>query len=215
MPRSRGRRARQPSTPNTNLSSHSSQTPTEPPKLCRVLWLHLLSILRGLLRWLRANFGLKDAVTWLSILLGIAAGSFFFLPRVTVEPSGPYDPSHPTPLIFWIANTNIVPLRNVRVGIGICYIHVEGGPTLQGPDAKGDEHACNGPAKAIIYIERWHTRWLDADEKFEIPVEDGMNPHRLHAVVDARNLAVAEFERISLRYEEIERRENLLDAHPA
>jgi hypothetical protein len=180
-----------------------------------VLWLHLLSILRGLLRWLRANFGLKDAVTWLSILLGIAAGSFFFLPRVTVEPSGPYDPSHPTPLIFWIANTNIVPLRNVRVGIGICYIHVEGGPTLQGPDAKGDEHACNGPAKAIIYIERWHTRWLDADEKFEIPVEDGMNPHRLHAVVDARNLAVAEFERISLRYEEIERRENLLDAHPA
>jgi hypothetical protein len=109
--------------------------------------------------WLGSNLG------WLSVLITLAS-AFFFLPRVTIEPSGPYDPSNPSPILFTIANANIIPLRNVEVGIGLCYVvPQDGGPTPLD---------CNGPAQSVLVFTPWSVKWLDVDEKYEIAIEDAL-----------------------------------------
>lgn len=104
-------------------------------------------------------------------------GALFFLPRVVVNPPDPYDPSHPTPLRFTIANTNVIPLYDVDIGIGLCYIIAEhdGLPIKfrgagSGDPAKEPPVECDGPATSIL--ERWRVRWLDVDERLEIPMEE-------------------------------------------
>jgi hypothetical protein len=110
-------------------------------------------------------------------LLGIAAGCLFLLPRVAVDAPGPYDPSKPSPITFTISNVNIVPLRNLEIGIGLCYVlppEGERGVELRGADAGSGRNPveCNGPVFAILTAPQWHLRWLDSDEKFEIALEE-------------------------------------------
>ena len=132
------------------------------------------SSLRGILRWLRENLTLKDLLIWASVIIGIFAGAFAFLPRVTVEPSGAYDPSNPSPITFVITNTNIVPLRDVQVAIGVCYLGFG--------DQSPRQPECNGPALSHLIFTPWRTEWLDTDEKFLIALEEAMkdssNPRR-------------------------------------
>jgi hypothetical protein len=104
---------------------------------------------------------------WASALMTLVAGAFYFLPRITVEPSGLYDPKSPSPIIFTIGNVNIVPLRDVQPVIGVCYITgigVSGGPE------------CNGPAATVLAFKPWFTKWLDVDEKYQIAIEDALRP---------------------------------------
>jgi hypothetical protein len=122
------------------------------------------SSLRRSLQWPRENLTLKDGLIWASVIIGIFAGAFAFLPRITVEASGPYDPSSPIPITFVITNTNIIPLRDVQVSIGVCYLIFEGDL----PDRK----QCNGPATSGFTFLPWHTKWLDSDEKFSIALEE-------------------------------------------
>ena len=165
MPESKGRkRGRENPSPNTPQSSHSSQTAKE-EKFCYKVLRLLGAILRGTLAWLRINITLKDVLTWISVMIGIAAGSFFFLPRVTVEPSGPYDPSSPSPITFVISNINIVPLRDVQLAVGLCSM---GGP-------KAPHRTCNGPAYPKIVFTFWHVKWLDSDEKWQVPLEEAFS----------------------------------------
>ncbi|HEY1798052.1 MAG TPA: hypothetical protein VGG57_18205 [Stellaceae bacterium] len=92
------------------------------------------------------------------------AALFFFLPRVTVEPSGPYDPANPSSVTFTISNINIVPLRDVQPELGLCFIGGKGGdPPLQ---------QCNGSALSKLDFTPWKIKWLDVDEKYQIALED-------------------------------------------
>jgi hypothetical protein len=76
-------------------------------------------------------------VTGVTVILKLL-GALFLLPRVTVESSGPYDPSNPTPISFTISNNNVVPLRNIQPGIGLCF--------LEFAALNGSEQHCNGSA---------------------------------------------------------------------
>jgi hypothetical protein len=169
--------------PHTNHSSHSSQTPTAlEPKFCYKIAKMLGSILRKTL----------DKIwKWVTLVVMFAAAALFFLPRVTVEPSGPFDPSHPTSLIFTIANINIIPLRNVQPSVGICFIDLgDKLPKLRGPEAgSGDApNDCNGPTRSKIAIGNWFVRWLDVDEKYEIPIESGI---RTDGPIQNANITIA------------------------
>ena len=104
----------------------------------------------------RRLFGL--AVLWLTIV----TSALFFLPRVTVDPSGPYDPSNPLPTTFTISNNNIVPLRDVQVFLGLCYV----APSMAAPP----QPECNGPS--LSRLVKWKIKWLDVDEKYQIAMED-------------------------------------------
>jgi hypothetical protein len=105
-----------------------------------------------------------DAICW----------RIFFFPRVTVESSGPYDPSNPSPITFTISNINIVPLRNVQFAIGLCYITPpERGITLRGGDSGSGTNPleCNGPAGTKIVFMPWTIKWLDTDEKYQVALK--------------------------------------------
>jgi hypothetical protein len=100
-------------------------------------------------------------IVWASVIVTLVSG-FYLLPRVTVDPLGPYDPANPSPVIFTIANINIVPLSDVQPWIGICYIN-----TNEVPD-------CNGPITGGLIYGPWHIAWLDVDEKYQIALEEAL-----------------------------------------
>jgi hypothetical protein len=50
----------------------------------------------------------------LATVVGGAAAVVTFFPRITIEASGPFDPSPKPPVTFTIANTNVIPLEDVK-----------------------------------------------------------------------------------------------------
>ena len=94
------------------------------------------------------------------------------MPRISVDPPAPFDPSKPSPITFTVSNINIVPLHNVKIGLGICYIRSADHPPL-GSDIESDPKRCNDPP--IAGLIRWQVDWLDTDEKYELNLEDLLN----------------------------------------
>jgi hypothetical protein len=171
MPKSRGgptQRAMQPtqkSQPQKSLPTPPTP-PTSPPKtLAAASSVYTSrSILGKIAR--RISSTIPPFLTWAAVVLTLASGIIVFFPRLTVDPSGPYDPLNPSPITFTIANTNIVPLRDVHLGIGVCYIGEDD------PNRPPPPH-CNGPITiSIIWHPQWFLRWLDSDEKDQIAIED-------------------------------------------
>jgi hypothetical protein len=180
---------------NKTQSSHSSppknegHPPAPPPpvgeKPCYRIARFLGSSLHKMLGWLWRRRA--DILLWASVVMTLAAGAFFFLPRVTVDPSGPYDPSNPSAVTFTVANINIVPLRDVQLGIGLCYIDPPpGAPQIRlrgaGAGEKTNPIECNGPTSTRFVMPIWRVAWLDPDEKYQIAMEDLL---RLHEVKQA------------------------------
>jgi hypothetical protein len=160
MPISRGRRAKPAqSLPQNHLPANRAD------KLCRVLPRKLRSLLGTITGavWdcVRPYFRPRRLFRVSVLILTIAASALFFLPRVIVDVSGPYDPSHPSPVLFTISNINIVPLRNVWVFVGLCYLAAPN--AIRPPDCNGS----SGPR-----FIRWKITWLDTDEKFQVPMEE-------------------------------------------
>jgi len=166
MPRSKGRKSKEGwPIQHTAQSSHSSQSETGAPKLCYVLLKILRKTLAKILGCLWANK--SNCLIWASVAMTLAAGAFFFLPRVAIESSGPYDPSHPSPITFTISNINIVPLRDVQPFVGLCFINVGGAP--------GQRQSCDSDNLARLVFQKWFVKWLDVDEKYQIALEDAIN----------------------------------------
>jgi hypothetical protein len=191
MPRSRGRKGGKVSpNQNTGQLTHSSQTAME-LKPCYKVLQRPAAILRVSLRWLWTRKG--DFLLWSSVVMTLFAGVFFFFPRVTVESSGPYDPSNPSPITFTISNINIVPLRNVQFAIGLCYITPpERGITLRGGDSGSGTNPleCNGPAGTKIVFMPWTIKWLDTDEKYQVALEDAIKVD-LTKQIETANITIA------------------------
>jgi hypothetical protein len=124
----------------------------------------ILRILGKTLGWIGRH--IQAVLLWFGLVVTLC-GAFFFLPRVTVEPSGPYDPSHPSPITFTITNANIVALRNVQPFIGICSVRLAPNLIAQGPTKN-----CIGGSTGALLYQPWFTHWLGVDEKYQIAIED-------------------------------------------
>jgi hypothetical protein len=133
--------------------------------------------LRGSLRRTigRLCGAIPSTMVGLSVVMTLLAGGFYFLPRVTVEPSGAYDPANPSSITFTISNINIVPLRDVQAGVGVCSVALPKSPII----FHGQQ--CNGPATAIFHPpSSWYVKWLDVDEKWQIAMEEEfIGPHQI------------------------------------
>jgi hypothetical protein len=103
----------------------------------------------------------------ISVWIGIAAGVIVFFPRILVESSGPYDASNPSPITFTISNVNIVPLREVQPMIGMCFLAI--------PAEEMSKRDCNGSPRIRMVQKSWRVRWLDADEKWQIALEEAIS----------------------------------------
>ncbi|WP_454813249.1 hypothetical protein [Labrys neptuniae] len=96
-------------------------------------------------------------------IVGLASAVVAFLPRVTIEPGGPIDPSNPNPISFTIANTGIVPLREVQPMLGLCVL-IWGEP-------KPLPGTCNKISTFMIYTP-WHSDSLAIDERYTIHLDE-------------------------------------------
>lgn len=97
----------------------------------------------------------------------IVGGLIAFLPRLTVDPEGPLDPSRPYPISFRIVNAGLVPLRNVRPMLGVCLLFA--GPPRAMPDQ------CPGNLTSRLARPAWAVKWLSMDEKHVIDLGDMLN----------------------------------------
>jgi hypothetical protein len=158
MPESRGRkRKKQPQ------DRKPPQLPRQKPsrRLIVGIWIGLLAI---------------------ATLLGGAAAVVTFLPRVSIEPPGPFDPTRPLAASFRIANNNFVPLDDGEVGIFVCNIFTQ--PVRYGI------HRCEADPTATlatlpIRMARWKFSRISMDEKFDAPLGDVFNitpPRAIFAV---------------------------------
>lgn len=191
MPRSRGRkRVKESLNQDRGQSSTAVQTKFEARSYQHLLkrlafllsyWTRLLAAillhtLRVSLGWLWNKKG--DILLWSSVAMTLVAGGFFFLPRVTVEPSGPYDSLNPSPITFRVSNTNIIPLKNVDFSIGICFLSLRPGKGVEfrgeGSGFENKAKDCNGPAQSKLVFAPWSIKWLDVDEKYEIALEEAL-----------------------------------------
>jgi hypothetical protein len=173
MPVSRGRKVKAASrTPNTPQSSHPVPTHRRSDVLLHRAAIWLGANLHKILERAQSILTFERLFRWGAFAVTFSAAALFFLPRVTVESSGPYDPSNPSPITFTIANNNIVPLRNVEALIGVCSLKMPDAPHTPHIILKGTGSTCNGPENALLTNPGWLVRWLDADEKWQIAIED-------------------------------------------
>src|SRR5262249_7595707 len=106
----------------------------------------------------------------LSVIVTIAAGGFFFLPRVTVQAGDFRDGSDPLSVPFTITNTNFVPLENLGIFIGVCRVWAAPNVVLQ--STAGD---CSRRNYALIIHPPWQNHRLAMDEPYTINLRDGWN----------------------------------------
>jgi hypothetical protein len=118
---------------------------------------------------------LRTIIVWfLGIMtaIGGAAAVVTFLPRVSIEPPGPFEPTRPLTAPFHISNNNFVPLDNGEVAIWICNVFV------QPPQPR--IHKCEfDPAAKMssfwVRMARWKFARISMDDKFDAPLGDVFN----------------------------------------
>jgi hypothetical protein len=105
-------------------------------------------------------------------VISLAAAIVTFLPSVSIVQPGSFDPTHPFSSPFQIKNTNIIPLDNLQVYIGICNIFTSQiAPGL---------HKCERDKEARlstfwISMARWKFSRIAKDAEVDVPLGDAVN----------------------------------------
>lgn len=158
MPESRGRKTRRRSQ-DRKSPQPTRQKPSK--RLIAGIWIGLLAI---------------------ATLLGGGAAVVTFLPRVSIDPPGPFDPTRPITAPFHVANNNFVPLDDGVVDVYVCNLF------LQPVERK--IHKCEPDPSATIAtigfrMRRWEFIRLSMDNRFDAPIGDVFNitpPVKIYAI---------------------------------
>lgn len=100
-------------------------------------------------------------------MTGFAAAILAILPRMTVEPAPGVDASLPSTTTFTVTNTGPVPLKDVRVLLGVCDIAFNSEPM---PLPANDR--CNGPLGSKLMPTKWSAKSMAVDEKYVVRLDD-------------------------------------------
>jgi hypothetical protein len=100
-----------------------------------------------------------------AILVGGTTAAVMLLPGVTVDSEGPVDPSHPYPISFKIADSNLIPLNNVNAYLVICYVAAAPAPPAQ---------QCQPPYKTRLFKAGWRDHSVTTEQPFTITLDDFM-----------------------------------------
>jgi hypothetical protein len=168
MPQSRGRRPKQAQASSLSRRPERPYLPTG--KTAGVIAPerpNLLAKISGVVRYMWAW------ILGLSALVSLAAAAVFFLPRVTVDASGPFEASPRPPITFTIANTNVVPLENIKPLLGLCAMSLNFGMKDDNPTPPFNK--CNGESKGYLSPTNWHYSRLAMDEKITASWDDAVH----------------------------------------
>jgi hypothetical protein len=164
MPQSRGRPEKRRKAPHS--------TPPPPPVDRKSGAYSILKILGRMLATL-FSFHWKGVV-FLSIVFGLLAGLFFFLPRVVIDVDSSEFSDDPFSVSFLITNTNIVPLEDLSVAIGLCSWRAA--VSLDIYSKQGVIKDCGDKSHNTLLIpSTWTGHRLAPDEKYKVFLDDGFN----------------------------------------
>jgi hypothetical protein len=105
----------------------------------------------------------------LATVVGGAAAVVTFFPRITIEASGPFDPSPKPPVTFTIANTNVIPLEDVKPRLGFCAVSLNFGGT---DEPNPPFNKCNENSTGFLSPPNWQHSRLAMDEKLTATWDD-------------------------------------------
>jgi hypothetical protein len=135
------------------------------PKTIQVL--HLLPLPAKSRRYLgkiaAVSCRLWQSIVGASVLVTLAAGALFFLPRVTVEASGPFDASPEPAITFTVTNAGVFPLADVKPYLGLCAVSLNFGIADDNP--KPPFNKCNEKSTGFLSPTNWRHSWMRVDEK--------------------------------------------------
>jgi len=130
------------------------------------------------------------AVLAFATIVGGAAAVVTFLPRMTVDASGPFDPSQNPPVSFTIANTNVVPLEDVTPKLGFCAVSINlGMPDTPTKPPLGLAQ-CNEKSTGILWAAEWHHSRLGMDERFTATWDDAFHNDITGGVIDYADIII-------------------------
>ncbi|MGC1778577.1 MAG: hypothetical protein WBB34_11565 [Xanthobacteraceae bacterium] len=105
-------------------------------------------------------------------LVGGVAAVVAFLPRMTVEASGPFDVS-PLPVVtFTVTNTGVMPLEDVSPRLGFCALGINFGMT---DNPVPPFNKCNGNSTGFLSPTNWQHRRLNVDVPFTVTWDDAFH----------------------------------------
>jgi hypothetical protein len=151
MPESRRRRPKKKS--QAQSEPQQPPTPSRPPKR-RIFW---------------------SAFVVFATILGAAAGAMTFLPHVSFEDHGARDTSNTWSESFIASNIGQIPLTDVRITLGFCYLEVGGIRKITSD--------CDNPGGLLP--SKWVKIRLSVDEKFEIILWDAFDKLRSGPITKA------------------------------
>ena len=147
-------------------------------------WSFLLSAFgrkfaKSLSRILGATVGLTThlSLAWqilggLSILVGLAAGLVFFLPRISVEPGPQRDSTDPFSSAFLVANTGAIRLEGVSIEFALCRLRANVGFEIRGPNWED----CNRHNEVSERLPKYQNQSLPMDQKMTVLFSDILAP---------------------------------------
>jgi hypothetical protein len=130
----------------------------------------------------RLIVGIWIGLLGVATLLGGAAAVVTFLPRLSIDPSGPFAPTKPLTAPFHIANNNFVPLDDGEVDVWVCNVFLR-------PIGR-KIHKCEpDPAAKLanigLQMSRWKFARISMDNRFDAPIGYVFNitpPAEIYAV---------------------------------
>jgi hypothetical protein len=129
---------------------------------------------RATMPWSKTKKFVVGALTTMAMIIGIVSGLVALLPRVSVQASAPFDPSHPYPIPFTVTNNGSITLYNVRFFVGLCNL-VWGPGYGEGVTLKS-EKPCNGPSDMRITDPTWSRQKFEVDQQHVVRYDD-IIPH--------------------------------------
>jgi hypothetical protein len=149
---------------------------SQPPAPPKKRWTSLSKVVAGLLG--------------LATVLGGAAAVVTFLPRMTVDASGPFEASQKPPVSFTIANTNVIPLLDITPKLGLCAVSISRGMPDAPKQPPPNLPKCNEKSTGLLWASEWHHDRLGMDERFTATWDDAFHNEIEGSVIDYADIII-------------------------
>jgi hypothetical protein len=114
-------------------------------------------------------------VTLVGFVAAILAMITYLFPRMVADASGLFDDANPYSISFTVTNTGWIPLRDVRLSVGICSMKMDRSSLNVTLGPQHSEDKCGVPGFRIGDPWRWERQELLPDEKFTINLSDQLS----------------------------------------
>jgi hypothetical protein len=115
-------------------------------------------------------------LTATAAVAALLLGAIGYLPHPTVAVGAPADPANPLSARFTVANSGAVPLRGMRLAVGLCQMKF---------GALDPDYVCDGPLKTRLPVRTWRPHDFAPGQRYSFTLQDALGgpapTHRLAA----------------------------------